>query len=795
MWQKLTQMRHTESSTAATGRGSILRCFPGLLLVLLLCAVSARGQVVINEIVADNNLSLADEDGAFSDWIEIYNTGGVDVNLAGWSLSTTNLARIPSPVLWSFPATNLPAGGYMVIFASEKNRQVAGGALHTNFKIGKDGAKVALANAGVTNDLVLFGLQLQDLSISRVPSGSANWILTTPTPGAANGPAVPLDPPSALRINEWLALNVGGNGSTNEDWLELYNPNTNAVDLSGMIFSDNPAIPVTTSRIMPPLSFIAGSSFFKFTCDSPSPYLEKGADHLNFNLSSTSGETISLFKANDRTNWVDRVTFGPQLANQSEGRLPDGSTNLFQQPKPLPKATPGESNFQKLTGVVINEALSHTDLPLEDAIELFNPNPYATNIGYWWLSNSKDDAKKYQFPEPTTIPAFGFLVVYERVGLPGGFNPNGNGTSPSFTLNSAHGDEIYLATADATGLLTGFRRNVTFGSAANGVSFGRYITSETNTEFVAMSRLTFGSSITAADAPTPGNLALFRSGLGATNPYPVVGPIVISEIMYHPIDILSGTNHIDDTLNEYVELYNITTQPVPLYDTNRYAPPDDPFDYRTNTWKLANEIKFTFPTNVVVPAGGSVVVVNFDPATNATQLAAFRAKYDVPANTPIYGPYGGKLSNSGGTIELYRPDRTQGPIHPDFGFIPFILVEQVKYSDHLPWPLSPDGTGASLQRVTGELYANDPINWTGGTPTPGWQSVRIDSTTPGPNSMVLQFTAMAGRAYRAQFCNSLPAGTWTTFGTFSAQGVTRTLNATNSLAGAGLTRFYRVISP
>src|ERR1041385_5823920 len=81
MWQKLTQMRHTESSTAATGRGSILRCFPGLLLVLLLCAVSARGQVVINEIVADNNLSLADEDGAFSDWIEIYNTGGVDVNL------------------------------------------------------------------------------------------------------------------------------------------------------------------------------------------------------------------------------------------------------------------------------------------------------------------------------------------------------------------------------------------------------------------------------------------------------------------------------------------------------------------------------------------------------------------------------------------------------------------------------------------------------------------------------------------------------------------------------------------
>src|SRR5262249_33586994 len=153
--------------------------------------------------------------------------------------------------------------------------------------------------------------------------------------------------------------------------------------------------------------------------------------------------------------------------------------------------------------------------------------------------------------------------------------------------------------------------------------------------------------------------------------------------------------------------------------------------------------------------------------------------YGVSVNTPIFGPYGGKLSNGGGTIELYKPDKTQGPAHPDFGFIPFILVERVKYSDTAPWPTSADGSGASLQRVTDEFYANDPANRSGGPPTPGWQSVHIDSAMHGTNSMTLQFTARPGSSYHAQYCDSLPSGSWTNFGTFSAQGATRTITATD----------------
>src|SRR5882672_3944680 len=98
-------MRHTTFSMAAIGNCQIIRRLSGALLALLLAA-SAQGQIVINEIMADNNAALADEDGSFPDWIEIYNAGAADVDLNGWSLGSTNLARIPNPSQWSFPSTN-----------------------------------------------------------------------------------------------------------------------------------------------------------------------------------------------------------------------------------------------------------------------------------------------------------------------------------------------------------------------------------------------------------------------------------------------------------------------------------------------------------------------------------------------------------------------------------------------------------------------------------------------------------------------------------------------------------------
>src|SRR5690606_14806914 len=94
----------------------------------------------ISEFMASNSRTLADENGDFSDWIEIFNPGVQTVNLDGWFLtdSTNNLSK------WRLPATNISSGGFLVVFASEKDRRTSGRQLHTDFKLGADGEYLAL---------------------------------------------------------------------------------------------------------------------------------------------------------------------------------------------------------------------------------------------------------------------------------------------------------------------------------------------------------------------------------------------------------------------------------------------------------------------------------------------------------------------------------------------------------------------------------------------------------------------------------------------------------------------------
>jgi CotH kinase protein/Concanavalin A-like lectin/glucanases superfamily/Lamin Tail Domain len=103
-------------------------------------SISANAQVRITEFMASNASTLADEDGDFSDWIEIQNTNSASVNLLNWSLTDS----ASHPTEWTFPATNISAGGFMIIFASGKNRAVAGQELHTNFKLSSSGEYLAL---------------------------------------------------------------------------------------------------------------------------------------------------------------------------------------------------------------------------------------------------------------------------------------------------------------------------------------------------------------------------------------------------------------------------------------------------------------------------------------------------------------------------------------------------------------------------------------------------------------------------------------------------------------------------
>src|SRR5688572_13644178 len=103
--------------------------------------------VVINEILAQNASGLTDEDGDTPDWIELRNTGGSPVDIAGWHLTDDALDLTQ----WTFPSpTVIPAGEYLTVFASNKDRAVAGQELHTNFELLGSGEYLALVQPNGT---------------------------------------------------------------------------------------------------------------------------------------------------------------------------------------------------------------------------------------------------------------------------------------------------------------------------------------------------------------------------------------------------------------------------------------------------------------------------------------------------------------------------------------------------------------------------------------------------------------------------------------------------------------------
>jgi hypothetical protein len=89
-----------------------------LLVCFLLLHQISFSQIVINEGCNKNYLSVSDENGDASDWIELYNSGTTSVNLNGYALSD----KPTVPNMWIFSNLNIPAGGFIQVFCSQKNR-------------------------------------------------------------------------------------------------------------------------------------------------------------------------------------------------------------------------------------------------------------------------------------------------------------------------------------------------------------------------------------------------------------------------------------------------------------------------------------------------------------------------------------------------------------------------------------------------------------------------------------------------------------------------------------------------
>lgn len=493
------------------------------------------------------------------------------------------------------------------------------------------------------------------------------------------------------------------------EFLELKNSGSVVIDLGGLTFSSgiNFAFPNRT-MLQPGQFFVLAANSTAFAAKYPgvaihgvySGRLNNGGEVIT--LSDPLGTTVMEFDYKDSGRWpVAPDGFGYSLVVRSGAAVLGPGNPWYWRASTNPGGSPGADDPEPtIPPIVINEALTHTDPPLVDYIELHNPTGAPVDIGGWFLTDNSGSPAKFRIPDHTILEAGGYRTFDE-----GDFNPT-PGLGNSFTLDS-HGEQVYLLSADpVSGALTGYSHGFSFGAAEHGVAFGRQVVSTGDEHFVAQI------------GRTP----------GLANTGPRIGPVVIRQIMYHPPDLPGG---VDNSADEFIELRNISTAPVPLFDPA----------FPTNVWRVRGGITFDFPTNTVLAPTQSVVLVNINPA-DSVALAGFRAKYGAFVGVPIVGPYGGKLNNSNDRIDLQRPDV------PDTNGVAHFTVDEVSYQDAAPWPATADGGGAALRRITLSAYGNEPANWIGYAPltvvgiTPASIAVR-----PGTNEMTATNVTFTVAAY------------------------------------------------
>jgi hypothetical protein len=190
---------------------------------------------------------------------------------------------------------------------------------------------------------------------------------------------------------------------------------------------------------------------------------------------------------------------------------------------------------------------------------------------------------------------------------------------------------------------------------------------------------------------------------GAPNAEPLVGPIVINEIMYH-----AGNS----TDVEYVELFNNSDTAVTFYDAARNA-----------SWRFTDDpdepgLELIFPPDPPLTLGPREHLLLLKDRT------LFESRFTVLVPVTILEWGAGNLSNAGEAIQLSRP----GELNDD-GIRSWICVDRVAYSDGTqhddfpagldPWPTEADGQGLSLTRISTERYGDDVSNWRADIPSPG----------------------------------------------------------------------------
>ncbi len=244
--------------------------------------------------------------------------------------------------------------------------------------------------------------------------------------------------PPKLRITELLAVNNTVNKDEvgeYDDWFEVHNEDTKAVNLSGMFVSNNLANPRAFK--LPAITIAPGEYKIFWADNTPT----QGNWHVDFKLSSL-GEEVGIFETVDHGNvLIHGWKYGRMSADVSMGYMPETGTA----PEYLKFPTPGASNStsQLFSPVCINEfqatsAYGGTD----DWVEIYNRGSQPFDLSGCFLSDERNNNTKWAFPIGKILKPGEYLVIYEDA-LGFGFSSEGSDVIMFTAADSTTGLDFY----------------------------------------------------------------------------------------------------------------------------------------------------------------------------------------------------------------------------------------------------------------------------------------------------------------------------------------------------------------
>ncbi len=495
------------------------------------------------------------------------------------------------------------------------------------------------------------------LNSGNVWSALAEAVFTEPNPLPLRITEIHYHPPTEGSDSRFF--------TDDSQFIELKNVGNSPLDLTGVKLTRGVRFDFTRSavRILEPGAYVVLAKqreAFESHYGAVSGFagvFEGALNHDNDRITLVSGfdEVIQDFRYSASAfPTTDGLGYSLVIADE-RGGLDQWDHHSGWRPSTALGGSPGRQDpAPSIPHVRITEVMSRGLAGTPDMIELQNQESAAASIGGWFLTDDPKTPKKFRIPPGTTLAARGFVSYSDTQFDPKPKSPAGFGLSSS-------GDEVWLFSADANGLLTGYADRLKFGPSAAGFTFIAWDASDGERYAVA------------STTPT----------LGKANSNPLPATAIFSRVQ----------RSVTPGGIDFIEIQNRTGAALRLSQDGAPA----------NSWRIP-ALAWSFPAGASLPPGGSCVLVSIDPEL-------FRDRYQVPADVQILGPVEGLGSPSDFHLELQRPDTTLSPLQ-------FITVDQWTLSDDPSWPKA-SAPAACLLRVKPELPGIEPGAWVAGVAEPG----------------------------------------------------------------------------